>query len=112
MITTCQYLGIYVDSIEKAAKQCEDLMERLGFSISEIDDMNEYAKDDIEDTAVFSEITNCIIRAYFSATEYMIHEKYPALGVHYHVDGYCSSIKADEPKKLTEDEIRNDIVED
>ena len=109
MITTCQYLGIYVDEIENACEQCEDAMERLGFSIDEIDDMNEYAKEELDEILHgIDGITNAIIGAYYRATEYMIHEKYPNLGVSYYVDGFCSSIDVDELEKLDEDEIRED----
>ena len=106
MITTCAFLGIYVDSIERASEQCEDAMEKLGFDIDEIDDMNDYAKEELQEYCDFSDITNSIIAAYYRATEYMIHQKYPTLAVNYYVDGYCSSFDVDEPEDLTEDEIR------
>lgn len=108
MITTCAYFGIYVDSIERASKQCEDAMEHLGFSISEIDDMNDYAKAEFEEIGDLADITNSIIAAYYRAAEYMILEKYPALGINYYVDGYCSSFDVDELEDMSEDEIRED----
>ena len=108
MSTTCEFLGIYVDTIERAVKECEDAMERLGFDMSEIDDMNDYAKSDFEEIGSLSDITNSIIDAYYSAAEYMIHKKYPNLTVEYYVDGYCSSFYVDEPEHMTEDEIRED----
>lgn len=109
MITTCQFLGIYVDEIERASEQCEDAMEQLGFSISEIDDMNDYAKQELdEEWCGLDNITNRIIGAYYRATEYMIHERYPSLGVNYYVDGYSSSFEVDDPEEMTKDEISVD----
>ena len=108
-ITTCAFLGIYVDSIERAAATCEEAMERLGFDVSEIDDMNDYAKQELdEEWGGLDDITNRIISAYFRATEYMIHERVPSLGVNYYVNGYCSSFDVDELEQMTEDEIRAD----
>lgn len=108
MITTCDYLGIHVDEIEKAAKTCEDAMEHLGFSIDEIDDMNEYAKDEFEEVGSLSDITNSIIGAYFHATEYMVNKRFPRLGVRYYVNGWDSDFYVDEPEQLDADEIRED----
>lgn len=108
-ITTCQFLGIYEEDIERAAQQCEDAMEKLGFSIDEIDDMNDYAKQELdEEWGGFDDITDRIIGAYYRAAEYMIHERFPSLGVNYYVNGYCSSFDVDEPEHMTEDEIRAD----
>lgn len=102
---TCTFLGIYPEYIEKASKTCEDAMERLGFSVSEIDDMNDYAKQEIdENRGGMDGITNRIISAYYSVTACMIHEKFPNLRVDYDVDGYCSFFDVDEPEKMTEDE--------
>lgn len=107
--TTCHFLGIYTDEIECASKMCEDAMERLGFDVSEIDDMNDYAKQELdEEWGGFDDITNRIISAYFRAAEYMIHERFPVIGVNYYVDGYCSSFDVDELEQMTEDEIRAD----
>ena len=109
MISTCEFLGIYAETIESVAKECEDTMEKLGFSISEIDDMNDYAKEEFEEIGRLNEITNSIIGAYYRATEYMIHQKFPKLEVTYYVDGYCSSLEVgDLPEPPTEDEIRAD----
>ena len=30
MISTCEFLGIYAETIESVAKECEDTMEKLG----------------------------------------------------------------------------------
>lgn len=108
-ITTCQFLGIYVEEIERAAQKCEDAMEKLGFSIDEIDDMNDYAKQELdEEWGGIDGITNRIIGAYFRAAEYMIHERFPSLGVDYYVNGYCSSFEVDELQHMDEEDIRAD----
>lgn len=107
--TTCQFLGIYTDAIERAARQCEQAMSKLGFDVSEIDDMNDYAKQELdEEWGGVDSITNRIIGAYYRAAEYMIHEKYPALGVDYYVNCDDSSFIVDELAHMTEDEIRAD----
>lgn len=108
MITTCAYLGIYPNTIENVVNDCEEIMARLGFDDNEIDDMNEYAKDEFEDVGCLDDITNSIIRAYYGATEYMIHEKYPFLRVNYYVDCGCSSFDVDDLPRMAEDEIRED----
>ena len=108
MITACQYLGIYVDTIESAVKECEDAMEKLGFSIYEIDDMNEDAKNELEEVGEMSNITNSIISAYYHATEYAIHKKYPNLRIDYYVNRSDSSIDVEELQEMAEDEIRED----
>jgi len=109
MISTCEFLGIYAETIERVAKECEDTMEKLGFSIREIDDMNDYAKEEFEDIGRLNEITDSIIGAYYRATEYMIHQKFPKLEVTYYVDGYCSSLEVgDLPEPMTEEEICED----
>lgn len=107
--TTCDFLGIHPDEIERASAMCETAMENLGFSSAEIDDMNDYAKQELdEEWGGIDDITNRIISAYFRAAEYMIHERFPSLGVDYYVNGYCSSFDVDEPEHMTEDEIRAD----
>lgn len=107
--STCNFLGIYVDDIERAAEACESAMERLGFSLDEIDDMNDYAKQDLdEEWGGLEDITNRIIDAYFRATEYMIRDRFPSLGIHSYVNGSCSSFDVDEPEEMAEDAIRSD----
>lgn len=109
MITTCQFLGIHTGEIESAAKTCEDSMENLGFTMDEIDDMNDYARQELEEIGSWSDITNSIIGCYFRATEYMIHQKFPKLRVDYDVNGFCSRFDVDElPAPMTEEEIRAD----
>ena len=109
MKTTCQFLGIHTDEIESAAKSCEDAMEKLGFTMDEIDDMNDYAKQELEEIGSWSDITNSIIGCYFRAAEYMIHQKFPRLRVDYDVNGFCSSFDVDDlPDPMTEEEIRAD----
>lgn len=109
MKTTCEFLGIYPEYIEIESEKCEDAMKKLGFSIDEIDDMNDYAKQELdEEWGGMDDITNRIIAAYYRATEYMIHQKYPTLGVNYYVDGYCSSFDVDEPEDMTAEEITED----
>lgn len=65
MQTTCQFLGIHTEEIESAAKSCEAAMEKLGFTIDEIDDMNDYAKQELEEIGSWSDITNSIERKVF-----------------------------------------------
>lgn len=109
MISTCEFLGIDAETIERVAKECEDAMEKLGFSISEIDDMNDYAKEEFEEIGRLNEITDSIIGAYYRAAEYMILQKFPNLEVKYYVDGYCSSLEVgDLPEPMTEEEIRSE----
>lgn len=112
MMNTLTFLGIYADSIERASEQCEEAMEKLGFSIAEIDDMNDYAKQELdEEYGGLSDITNRIISAYYRAAEYMIHEKFPSLSVSCYVDGYCSTFEVDDPPEMTEQEIRSNWEE-
>lgn len=109
MQTTCQFFGIHTDEIESAAKSCEDAMEKLGFTVDEIDDMYDFAKQSFEEIGSLSDITNSIISCLFSHTETSIREKFPHLRVDYYVDGYCSSFDVeDPPDPMTEEEIRAD----
>ena len=39
MATACQFFRIYTDEIEDAAQKCEAAMEKLGFTVDDIDDM-------------------------------------------------------------------------
>lgn len=107
--TTCHFLGIYTDEIERASRMCEDAMERLGFSIDEIDDMNDYAKQELdEEWGGLDDITNRIIGAYFRAAEYMIHERFPSIDVNFYVNGACSDFDVEELQHMDEDAIRAD----
>ena len=105
----CTFLNIYPESIEAAAQQCEAALEKLGFSLSEIDDMYDFAKQDFEEIGSLEDITNSIISCLYSNTETSINERFPFLKVRYYVDGYCSSFEVDDlPEPPTEDEIRAD----
>lgn len=109
MITACQFFHIYTEEIEDAAKECEAAMEKLGFTVDEIDDMYDFAKESFEDIGDLSDITNSIISCLFRHTETSIHEKFPNLRVDYYVDGCCSSFDVDDlPDPMTEEEIRAD----
>lgn len=109
MPTACQFFRIYTDEIEDAAKECEAAMEKLGFTVDEIDDMYDFAKESFEDIGDLSNITNSIISCLFRHTETSIHEKFPNLRVDYYVDGCCSSFEVDDlPDPMTEEEIRAD----
>ena len=106
---TCTFLGIYPEYIESASAMCESAMEKLGFSLDEIDDMYDFAKQDFEEIGSLTDITNSVISCLFRSAEISIHEKYPSLRVDYYVDGYCSSFEVDDlPEPPTEDEIRAD----
>ena len=105
----CTFLNIYPESIEAAAEQCDSAMEKLGFSLSEIDDMYDFAKQDFEEIGSLEDITNSIISCLYSAAETSIKERFPFLNVSYFVDGYCSSFEVDDlPEPATEEEIRAD----
>lgn len=108
MLTTCQWLGIYPDTIESAVKSVEDAMEKLGFSNDEIDDMNDYAKQDLEEIGNWSDITNSIISCYFRAAEYMIRERFPKLRVDFYANGGYYSFDVDELPYISKEEIRAD----
>lgn len=109
MQTACHFFGIHPDEIEGAAKQCESAMEKLGFTVDEIDDMYDFAKQSFEEIGSLSDITNSIISCLFSHTETSIREKFPHLRVDYYVDGYCSSFDVEDlPDPMTEEKIRAD----
>ena len=109
MTTACQFFRIYTDEIEDAANECEAAMEKLGFTVDEIDDMYDFAKQSFEDIGDLSDITNSIISCLFRHTETSIHEKFPNLRVDYYVDGCCSSFDVEDlPDPMTEEEIRAD----
>lgn len=86
MTTNMQYLGIYEDAINDAIDSCERAMSQLDFDISEIDDMNYAAVDDLQSIGDWHDITNSIISAYFSATRWKIKDRYPDLDVDYYVN--------------------------
>jgi len=108
-MNTCKFLGIYADAIEAAADDCEAAMEKLGFSLSEIDDMYDFAKQDFEEIGSLSDITNSVISCLFRSAETSIHEKYPGLRVDYYVNCHDSSFDVEDlPDPMTEGKIRAD----
>lgn len=105
----CHFLNIYPESIEAAAAQCDAALENLGFSLSEIDDMYDFAKQDFEEIGSLEDITNSVISCLYCSAETSIKERFPFLKVTYYVDGYCSSFEVDDlPEPMTEAEIRAD----
>ena len=47
MMTNLAFLRIYPDAIDSAIDTVEEAMKDLGFTVSELDDMNEAALDDV-----------------------------------------------------------------
>ena len=106
---TCTFLGIYPEYIESASEMCEAAMEKLGFSLDEIDDMYDFAKQEFEEIGSLNDITNSVISCLFRNAEISIHEKFPSLRVTYYVEGCCSSFEVNDlPDPLPEDDIRAD----
>ena len=107
-----KFFGIYPETIEMAAEMCEAAMEKLGFTVNEIDDMYDFAKQDFEEIGSLDDITNSIIYCLFHHTDQSILEKFPTLRVDYYVNGCCSSFDVDDlPGPMTEEEIREDWEE-
>ena len=90
MITNLQYLGIYEDSIDSAINSCEEALKQLEFDVSDIDRMNDYALEDLKACGDWNDITNSIINAYFSTTQWFIAQRYPEIDTDYYVNGYDS----------------------
>lgn len=98
MMTNLAFLNIYPDAIDDAIESCEDAMKELGFTISEIDDMNECAMEDLKEIGSFDDITNSIISAYYHAAASMIEDKYPGISVDYYVNCHDSPFTVDKPE--------------
>lgn len=98
MMTNLAFLKIYPDAIDDAIESCEDAMKELGFTISEIDDMNDYAMEDLKEIGSFADITNSIISAYYHAAASMIEDKYPGISVDYYVNCHDSPFTVDKPE--------------
>ena len=86
MISNLAYLGIYEDAINSAIDTCEEALKSLDFSVDDIDNMNEWAVDDLKQIGSWDDITNSIIEAYFSTTAYMINERFPDKECDYYVN--------------------------
>ena len=101
MMTNLAFLGIYPHAIDSAIENCEEAMKDLGFTVSEIDDMNEAALEDLKEIGTFDDITNSIIAAYYGAAKWTIKERYPEIAVDYYVN--CD----DSPFTVNRPEIEN-----
>lgn len=76
MITNLQFLGIYTDAIDSAIESAENLLRKFGFDDSAIDEMNEWAVQNLEETGSFSDITNSIIYSYFFVRKGVCGERF------------------------------------
>lgn len=90
MITNLQYLGIYVDAIDSAIEASERAVEKAGYDVNVVDDLNQYALEDLEEQCTFKDITNKIIGAYFRNADLMIQEKQPDWDVDYYINCHDS----------------------
>ena len=90
MITNLQWLGIYPDVIDKAIDSAESAVSRIGKTdverINLVDDLNDYALENLQNYGSFKDITNSIIGAYFDAAESMINDKKPKWEVSFYVN--------------------------
>ena len=82
-----EFLEIYPDVIDTVIDTCENVLRELGFSVIEIDDMNDDAKSDFEMTGSLKNITNSIIESYYTVTASMIKKRYPEKEVTWCIDG-------------------------
>lgn len=89
------YVNIYPESITDFIDTCEGAMRELGFTLDEIDCMNEYAYITLNQLGTFKQITNSIIDAYGYATSEFIMRKYPQKEVDYYVNGLDSHLYID-----------------
>lgn len=106
MMTNLEFLGIYPDAIDRAINRCEEVMTELGFTVDEIDDMNDYALQNLEEWGDFKEITNSIIAAYFDSARSSICERYPGIVIYTYVNCHDSHFDAKIPKPMVKEEIR------
>lgn len=104
------FLGIYPETIESAANDCEKIMDEMGFTVSEIDDMWDEMKAELSDIGSIDNLTDAVIYCAFNTTKRWIEDRFPGVTVEYYVNGDCSSIELNKPEQydMTEDEIRND----
>ena len=89
------FLGINVDAMNKVIDTCEEVLKNKGFDIVEIDRMNDIALSKFHEYGTLEDITSSIIDAYFSATQYVLEEKFPDINVEYCVNGDVSDLYID-----------------
>ena len=88
------YFRIYPDEIKRADEICQDVLEHLGASNSEIDRVYSEAYDNFysADLDSFGHMTNALIYFMFDSVRSLIKEKYPDVDVDIYVNGYDSHL--------------------
>ena len=82
-----EFLEIYCNAINTAIETCKNILEKLGFDVYEIDDMNSAAMNKLGMNGYWGNITNSIIEAYYTVTASMIKKRYPEKEVTWCIDG-------------------------
>ena len=95
MITNLQFLGIYTDAIDSAIESAENLLRKFDFDDSDIDEMNEWAVQDLEETGSFSDITNSIICSYFSSAKAYVERHFGDADIYYYINCTASHLYCD-----------------
>lgn len=88
MISNMHYLGIYEDAINDAVESAENLLKHddFDFGTQDINNMNEWAIEDLNENGSFDDITNSIINAYFSSAKAYVNKHYPDAQIEYYVN--------------------------
>lgn len=84
-------LNIYTDAINGAIESCETILKELDPSIS-MDVIHDNAMSYLEQNGTFEDITNSIIRAYYTETKEYVEETFPELKIQFKVDCDLSEI--------------------
>lgn len=85
-------IGIYTDAISNAIESSENLLRKFNFDDDAISEMNEWAIQDIEEVGLFTDITNSIIRCYFSAAKEYVERFFKDADISYYVNCHDSHL--------------------
>jgi hypothetical protein len=95
MISNLCYLGIYENAINDAIESSEELLKLFGFGVSDVVEMNEWARDYLVENGSFESITNSIICAYFSSAKAYVENVYKEVEIDFYVNGHDSHLYYD-----------------
>lgn len=99
MITTCQFLKIYIGAIENSVDEIINEFKKINMDF-------EYTQDEIlemlEENGNWKNITNSIIGVLYSIAESLVLEKYPNAEIETFIDSYDSSFNIRNIKNLIE----------
>lgn len=99
MITTCQFLKIYIGAIENIVDEIINEFKKINMDF-------EYTQDEIlemlEENGNWKNITNSIIGVLYSIAESLVLEKYPNAEIETFINSYDSSFNIRNIKDLIE----------